>query len=358
MLYKLLSSMDRKKFVNSVVCLTPPGLIGRRIQEIGIQVDHLGLRLGRPDPKAVYKLIKLLRQIKPDIIQTWMYHADLIGLIAAKWIQSIKIVWNIRNSCHDFSQFKKLTVVTLKACARLSRFTDAIIANSICGRESHIHHGYCSSHFKVITNGFDVTRFKPNRLYRDNLRTKLGLPDEYMLVGMFARFDKAKDHRNLLLSARRLIDKRLNVRFVLCGDQITSANTQLMDWINKLKIASFIYLLGRRDDTPELMAAMDLVVLSSVSEGFPNVVGEAMACEVPCVVTDVGDAALLVGDTGKIVPPGKPDALADALCDMLEISNEHRTRLGKRARMKIKFQYSIEKIVHDYQDLYTNLLTS
>ena len=357
MLYKVLSGLERTKFSCFVVSLVAPGIVGDKIRDLNIPVYHLGLSRGSFSPGAFVSLSKMLVKTKPDIIQTWLYHSDLLGLLAAKTTGIGKVVWNVRSSHRKPLHYKRLTAITLKLCAKLSRYPDAVIINSNHGKKYHTHIGYHPKRFEVIPNGFDLDRFKPDDLARKKIRNELGFNDDSFCVGMLARFDPMKDHQTFFQSVKYIYKKDLKIEFVLCGDGIVIDNPQLRGWINEFDINASVHLLGLRNDIPEIIAAMDVVALSSVSEGFPNVIGEAMACSVPCVVTDVGDCSSIVDGTGKVVPPKNPEALAEAILQISLLSNEERNKLGKKARERIRTHYSLDKVVNYYESLYQDIVS-
>ena len=350
MLYKLLSRIDRDEFDCLVISLTDLGQVADKISSLNIPVYALGMKRGRPHPILLWKLASMLRQASPDLVQTWLYHSDLIGGIAAKMAGSIRTFWSIRQSNIDSDSNKRSTVLTAKACAVLSRWLpEKIICCSHSAMASHLNLGYTEDKMIVIPNGFDLDIFKPDTRATLVVHNELGIESGNLLVGLVARFDPQKDHKNFL-DAAALVHKAIpSVHFLLCGEGITELNSQLVDWIENHELSKHIHLLGIRHDIPILVAANDIAVSSSLGEGFPNVVGEAMACAVPCVVTDVGDSALIVGDTGRIVPARNPQALANAMIDLLNSSPEQRHELGKLARERVEENFSLQNIVHQYE---------
>lgn len=357
MLYKLLSSMDRDYFSLEVVSLTDIGPVGERIRALGVPVQALAMRRGVPDPRAIWRLASLLRQDRPQLLQTWMYHADLVGGMAAKLAGNIPLVWGVHHSNLAIGANKRTTIWTAKACARLANHLPVrIVCCAEAARQFHIALGYPAEKMQVIPNGFDLLVFKPDSAARLSVRQELGISAAAPLIGLVGRFDPQKDHRNFVQAAGRLYTKFPEVRFLLCGQGIARENTELAGWIAAAGMADCCHLLGQRDDVPRLTAALDIAVSSSFSEAFPLVVGEAMACSVPCVVTDVGDSALLVGDTGLVVPPGNPDALAKALGELLEMGAEMRSRLGAAARKRIEGYFGLPGIAARYEELYREVV--
>lgn len=354
MLYKLVSSMDRDKFEMQVVSLTDIGPIGKKIEDLGIPVRPLGMARGIPDPRMVFKLTKLLRLDTPDLIQTWMYHADLVGGLAAKMSGGIPVIWNIRHSNLNPEGNKKTTLWTAKACAILSSLLPSkIVCCSHASKEVHSRLGYNENKMIVIPNGFDLNAFSPSKDARQAIRKELGLAERTMLVGLVARYDPQKDHKNFFQAAGILHKNYPKVHFLLCGDGVTWDNPILKTWIDEADVRPVTHLLGRRDDMSSLQAAFDIASSSSsYGEGFPNVIGEAMACGVACVVTDVGDSARIVGDTGLVVLPKDPDALALAWKELVEIGKDKRQKLGHDARLRIRENFSLLSVVKRYEELY------
>ena len=354
MLYKLVSKMDLDKFEIQVISLTGIGPIGKKIEDLGIPVRALGMKRGVPDPRMVFKLARWLKKYTPDIIQTWMYHSDLVGGLAAKLAGNIPVVWGIRHSNLDSEGNKRTTIWTAKTCARLSRWLPVkIVCCSEASRMVHTALGYDPDRMVVIPNGFDLNLFKPDLEEGTLLRQELGIPEDTIIIGMVGRFDPQKDHLNFIKAAALLHTETKDVQFLLCGDDITWENYQLSSWIKDSNLSKYFHLLGRRNDIPRIMTALDIASSSSsYGEGFPNIVGEAMACGVPCVVTDVGDSALIVGDTGIVASPKDPNALALAWKELIEIGRDKRQKLGHDARLRIGEKFSLPSIVKRYEELY------
>ena len=355
MLYNLLSHMDRTTFESEVVSLIEIGSIGYKIQALGVPVRSLGMRPGVPNPLALLQLARWLRQDPPHVIQTWMHHADLIGGLAARLAGRTPVVWGIHHSDHDPHIEKRSAIWTAKVCASLSRWLPArIVCCSHASRRTHTQMGYTAGKMLVIPNGFDLAVFRPDPGARESLRRELGIPAEAPLIGLVARFHPQKDHRNFVQAAARLHARMPETRFMLCGNGITWGNPELAGWIQATGIRERCHLLGRREDVARLTAALDIATLSSSNgEASPLVIGEAMACGVPCVVTDVGDSAIIVGETGLVVPPKKPQALADGWARLLlGMSREERVQLGLAARQRIRERFSLAKIVEQYERLF------
>lgn len=354
MLYRLLSRVDRRAFRMEVISLTHMGDLGGKIRELDIPLRTLGMRREFPNPFVLLRLVGLLREFKPHVIQTWMYHADLMGGLAAKVVMTVPVIWGIHTSELDRKTTRTRTLLAISACARLSRYLPtAIVSCSEVARSLHIAMGYCAKRMLVIPNGFDVTGFRPDPDARHSVRRELGIPEEAPLIGLVARFHPQKDHQNFILAAGLLHRIHPNVHYVLCGEGVTEKNPELSRWIHSAGIASNTHLLGRREDVTRLNAALDIATSASAyGEALPLAVGEAMACGVPCVVTDVGDCSLLVGPTGKVVRSRDAAGLARAWGELIRLGEEGRHRLGEKARERIVERFSIERVAREYQNLY------
>ena len=361
MLYRLLSRLDRTRFTPQVVSLVEHGPISRKIQAMGVPVRSLGMKIGVPNPTVVLRLARWLRQDPPDMMQTWMYHADLVGGLAARLVGNIPVAWGIRHSDLSSETSSRLTHLTVKTCALLSHWLpDRIVCCSEAARQVHTAIGYAAEKMVVIPNGYDVGTFHPDLGARASVRKALGLSEDAPIIGMVARFDPQKDHRAFIRAAQMLHRERPDVHFLLCGVEVTWENQEIARWIDDAGLRTHFHLLGRRDDDiAHVTAALDIASLSSsYGEGFPNVVSEAMCCGVPCVVTDVGDAALIVGQTGIVVPPRNPQALAAAWRAMLEMGREGRRPLGIAARQRISERFDIAEITGRYEHLFEELAHS
>jgi glycosyltransferase involved in cell wall biosynthesis len=359
MLYKLLSRLGRERFDPVVVSLRERGTLGDRIESLGTPVYTIDMKPGIPTLASIWRLIRTARQLKPDLIQGWMYHGNLAAQLASITApQPIPVIWNIRQSLHSLDSEKVGTAAVIKLLAKLSSYPAQILYNS---KTSAIHHeelGYKVDKTKIIPNGFDTDLFAPSTAARSSLRTELNLVENVFLIGLMGRYHPQKDHANFLQAAAILLQTRPDVHFVLAGTGITRENIALQDVIKTLGLTKRIHLLGERDDMARLTAALDIASSSSsYGEAFPNVIGEAMSCGIPCVVTDVGDSAWIVGDTGRVVPARDPQALADAWKELIDRGSMDREMLGKQARTRIIEYFSLDPVVAHYEALYKSLLS-
>src|SRR5215207_523292 len=360
MLYRLLSRTDRAVFKSEVISMTDVGPIGEKIRTLGMPVRALGMRRGVPNPLGLLRLARWIRQNPPHVVQTWMYQADLMGGLGARLGGGMPVAWGVHNTDLDARKVSRLKVLTVRACAWSSRLLPTrIVCCSESTRNFHEEVGYAADKIIVIPNGSDLATFKPDSEARRSVREELGIREGQPLVGLAARFDPQKDHHNFVRAAAMLHARLPDVNFVLCGDGITWQNPQLTEWIDAAGVRSYFHLLGRREDMPRLTAALDVVSSASYyGEAWPLAIGEAMACGVPCVVTNIGDSALMVGETGRVVPPRKPEALAEAWHEILTMSPHERTQLGMAARRYAEKHFSLEEAVARYERLYRELNAS
>lgn len=356
-LYRLLSRTDHRRFESIVVCLIESGPVGEKIQGLGIPAYSLGMGRGRPSARGLLRLVRLLHRERPHIVQTWLYHADLLGLISARLAGIPTVVWNLRASNMDMAQYRPLSGWTVRACAFLSRLPRVVVVNSEAGQAFHARIGYRPRAWILIGNGYDLEQFRPDAAARLNLRRELGVESNALLIGLVARFDPMKDHATFLRAAGELGRMKPAARFVLAGEGVTVDNHLLSELIAQESLDGRVYRLGSRSDIPYLTAALDIASSSSAyGEGFPNMVAEAMACGVPCVVTDAGDSARIVCQTGVVVPPKNPQALAQGWQKLIEMGVEGRQQLGQMARERVRTNYSLEQVARRYAELYLSLV--
>jgi glycosyltransferase involved in cell wall biosynthesis len=353
-LAQLVSGMDGSRFANSVVVMrrlpdvTPP------VPTQTVPLHCLGMRPGVPNPVAAARLLRIVRSERPHVLQTWMYHADLLGLAAGRLAGVPKTVWNIRRSFIDMQEHSRLSALVLRMLARLSSIPDAVVTNSLAGQRTHQALGYNPRGWVWIPNCVDSERFRPNPNEKQRLLSELGLPPQTLLVALVARYLPIKGHDVFFAAASKLAALDPSVHFVLAGLNIDETNNSLMRSISGSGVRERFHLLGQRKDVERVLAAVDLACSSSYGEGFPNVVGQAMACGTPCVVTDVGDSALIVGKFGKVVPAGDSAALYRSSAQLLS-SHQERQRLGRGARRRIEQCFSVASMIARYEQLYENL---
>jgi glycosyltransferase involved in cell wall biosynthesis len=342
-LVELVKGLDKSRFAVTVATFYGGGELRPDIEGLdGVRLESLEKR-GRWDiPRFLFRLWRLLRETKPQIVHGYLGVANEIALLTAR-LAGAKVVWGVRASNMDFSRYDWAARWMFRVGAWLSRFADLIIVNSHAGARHHAAHGYCGSRMVVIPNGIDTDRFLPDREAGRRLRLEWGVQPHETLVGVVARLDPMKDHPTFLRAASLLVHETADLRFVCAGGGPEVYRSELRQLSQSLGLGDRVLWVGERSDTPAVFNALDVAVSSSYGEGFPNVVAEAMACGVPCVVTDVGDSALIVGDVGVVVPPRDPNALAKGLQRCL--TNPDSPGLGRRGRRRIAEEFSLARMV-------------
>lgn len=351
-LYRLCTHDGENQHV--VVSLMDAGKYGPLLRAGGVDVYCLGMPRGRFWLAGLRHLWRLMRTQRPDVVQTWMYHADLVGGVVARLAGVRAVCWGVRNTTLEPGSSARGTIWVARACARLSRRVPRTIVS--CSREAARVHGalgYATEKFTVIPNGYDLKRFAPDVAAQERLRAKWDIAADLPLIGMVARFDPQKDHTTLLSALGQFARAGAAFHAVLVGAGIDADNAALEGAIKAAGLDGQVRLLGGRDDVPAVMNALDLHALSSAyGEAFPNVLAEAMACGTPCVTTDVGDAALIVGDTGWVVPPRDAEALAAAIDDAMRERAERPAAWAQRrraARERVVEHFDVERMAGAYR---------
>jgi glycosyltransferase involved in cell wall biosynthesis len=327
----------------AVVALVADGPNRQKLEAVGVHVFDVGMRRGRPNFLAVFRLARVIRETRPAFVQSWMYHADLISLISL-WFSGrrskTRLLWSIRCSNMDTRQYKPQFSAIVRAWALLARFADAVIANSDAGVAAHRALGFRPRFLAVVKNGIDTDLFRPNSSARVEVRRQLGIADDAVVIATVGRVDPMKDH-DLFLRVMARLDG-------ITGLAIGLGTEALPDRARLLR-------LGQRDDVPQLLAASDILVsMSRFGEGFSNVVAEAMSCGLPVVATDVGDARRIIGKTGLVVSAGDEQGLVDAL-HRLVANTALRQRLGRAARQRVEADFGLDRMAAAFSAVYETL---
>lgn len=347
---------ESANFRHSVISLTDIGAIGLQLRAMGVEAFALELRNVLGIPVVLWRLARLLRVLRPDIVQTWMYHADLLGGLAARLVGIRNVSWGIRATQVNIGS-SSATAVVRHLCALISHIVPkTIVCVARAARLSHIAIGYDAARMVVIPNGFDIARLAASPSQRRALRCFCQLNVTDVAVGFVGRFHPDKGQHNFVQAAGLLARENPTVRFVMVGRDLVVSNTALMQWIDSTGFSDRFVLLGERSDVAICLAAMDIFCLSSLTEAFPNAVGEAMAMGLPCVVTDVGDAAMLVADTGVVVTKGDPTALALGLAKLLAMPTEARQQLGRMAKARVLAEFSMARCTAQFEALYQDIM--
>jgi glycosyltransferase involved in cell wall biosynthesis len=359
-LTRFIAASPPGRYEHLVCCLMPAGPLASAMAQAGARVTCLGLSRG---PAALLRGVGAVRALlvreRPALMQTWMYHADLVGLLAAvlppRPAGGVPVVWGLRCADLDLGSYAPATRLVVKACAALSRFPAAIAVNSQAGLAFHQGLGYPAAKMRLIPNGFDTALFSPDAEARAAARAELGLGDGQVLIGHVARVDPNKDHATFLAAARLLAGRAPAARFLFIG-QGTEPGSPTLAACDEPPLAGRCFRLGRREDVPRWLAALDVFAQSSCSEGLPNALGEAMSAGVTCVATQAGDSAALLGEAGFSVPARQPQALAGALVQALDLGPAGRARMGAAARQRIEQGYSLAAAHQAWWDLYAQCL--
>ncbi len=355
MLYRLLAASDREKCTHAVLSLLDKGDLGEKIENLGVKLFNAELKKkGVPCPWNLLPVFGAVREFRPDMIQGWMYHGNLAATAAGIAVPGkTKVLWNIRHTPYDLKNEKRLMALLIHTGAKLSSGPARIIYNSEVSRKHHAEIGFNNTRSRILPNGFDCKEFSPDAAANSKLMKRLGIKTDAVLVGHVGRYHPMKDHKCFLETAGIVTEKHGNVHFVLAGSGIDAVNNELVELIGENGLNGRVHLLGRQENIYRIIAGFDIAVSSSSwGEGFPNVLGEAMACGVPCLATDIGDSAKVVGETGIVVPAGSKTLMAEGLIKLIVAGDKKRRELGLRSRERILNNYSLPRVVKQYEKLY------
>jgi glycosyltransferase involved in cell wall biosynthesis len=341
-----------------VVSLTSLGVIGKSLHNQGVKIHTLKVSpLGFNIPIAMWRLIKLIRHYQPDIVQTWMYHANLLGGLAAYFAGYKNIIWGIRRTSLSLNDSIN-TVIIMKICAVLSRWIPKkIICVAEAAKVAHAKAGYDVTRMVVIANGFEFSKLTATQEQRVALRLACHFSENDLVIGCVGRFHADKGQENFIKAAALVVRRCSHINFLLVGRDCDANNAQLMNWLDDFGLRERFILLGERQDAPVCLAAMDVFCMPSRTEGFPNGLGEAMAMGLPCVATEVGDTAVLAGDTVVLVPPQNEQTLAEGLLKVIALSEKQREHMGQRAKERVMREFSMEKARAHFEAIYQEVMT-
>lgn len=296
-----------------VIVLYGGGQLEQELIDAGVGL-HIQAKRGRWDlPGFLARLVRTGRAIRPEVVYSYLDMSNILALSIHPFIGRPRLVWGIRAAFMDMRNYDWLTRMLPWVEARLSRFADAIIANSQAGERWATERGMPADRLAVVFNGIDTAYHRHDPEARARLRSQWQIDDKTVLVGHVGRLDPIKDHPTLLHACARLSAQHRALRFVFVGDGPEAYRSKLRAMSADLGLDDRLIWAGERHDMREVYSAMDVLCLSSISEGFPNVLCEAMACGLMCVTTDTGDAAHIVGELGEVVPPGDSALLAAAI---------------------------------------------
>lgn len=346
------------KHQHVVISLSGDGKYSTKLRKKGILVYSLSLGFNILSILKFFYLIKIIKSHNPDLIQTWMYHANLIGGIAAYFSRVKYILWNIRNTELELGKFKRRTIWISKVLSKLSYLLPTKII--YCAKSSLRFHnkiGYNKKKGCVIQNGFDTSYFDLKKKAEKRFRKKFNINLNIPILGSVGRFDPSKDYLNLFKALSILKKRKIPFFFILVGYGLDKSNKQLLKLLSKYKLINNVKLLGPKKNIPDIMSSINLFVLSSLTEAFPNVIGEAMSCRTPCISTNVGDSQIIIGNTGWIVPSKNPSKLSIALENSLKkVGTKSWLKKGVQARLRIKKNFNIELMIKSYNKIWVNLI--
>ena len=349
----LAAGLDRDRFDVTVITFYSGGCFEKELAERDIRLISLRKR-GRWNVfPFLWRLVGELRRIHPHVIHSYLVEPNLVSVFVKPLVRSAKVVWGVRAANMELERYDWFARMNFRLQALASRFADMIIFNSIAGRDHHLAHGFPARTCRVIHSGVDTERFQPNRESGRPIRRAWGLNDDTVLIGLVGRLDPMKDHPTFLKAAALLARADSKLRFVCVGTGPESYGTKLRLLTAEYKIADRVIWAGERGDMPAVYNALDIACSSSSSEGLPNAICEAMACGVPCVVTAVGDSALLVGDSGIVVPSHDPQALADGLSRTVSMLS---TGQAPNPRLRIRENFNLATLVDRTQVALTALV--
>ncbi|MCB5161510.1 glycosyltransferase family 4 protein [Marinomonas algarum] len=346
-----LATSNESKFEHLVISLMDAGKYGSMLEDFGVKVYCLNMSNGILGLLNVFRIFSIVRKVKPDVVQTWMFHGDLFGGVLSRLAGVKNIVWGVHHTTLIKGESKRSTILIAKINSLLSRFIPKkIIYCADRSREVQESIGFYKKKGMVVSNGYDVSEYVANEKLGEDFKKELKLHSE-LLIGHVARFDPQKDQNNLFVGLSLLNIQ--SFKAILIGTNLDDDNSLLVKKKTELELKDSVKLIGRRNDIPSAMNAIDVFVLSSsFGEAFPNVLNEAMACGTPCITTDVGDASRIVGDTGWVVPPKDPQALSDAIMEAyheMKSSPEKWAARKQACRNRIVDNFSLETMVSGYE---------
>ncbi len=345
-----------KEYNHTVISLTGTQDYGKMLNQINVSVYALNFSSSKINFFSLFKLYKLIREIKPDVVQTWMSHADLIGGVIARFAGIKNIFWGVHHTNLIKGESKRTTMMIVKLNALLSYLVPKkIIYCAEKSREIQELIGFKKTKGVVIQNGYDVNSFYQDNSLSESFRNELDISLDEFVIGHVGSYDPLKDQKTLIKSFAYLDQNSFNFTAVLVGMNLDNGNNALVRLLKENGLIERVHLLGIRKDILTVMNGIDLFMLSSISEAFPNVLNEAMACGTPCITTDVGDSGLIVGKTGWVVEPKDPKALANASIQALkekQLNNESWGQRKDACRQRIVENFTFEKMIKKYKEVW------
>ncbi len=357
MLLRLADGLQRRGVENFVVSLSNREPLADAFEARGIPVHTVNVSPNLKGIAALFKLRSLLSELSPDLLQGWMYHANLLLSLLRPFVsRRIPVAWNMRRGTENLDDLKFATRMVVHANRWLSSRPDRIIYCTPESRGQHEALGFNRERGIVIGNGFDLDQFAKSPTSRRSVRERFGVADTDILIGNIGRDDIAKGRTYLIDAFAAVLTWIPQARLMLVGRGMSDTNPELRRLLVSSSVASRVILVGEYSPSSELYPAMDILCSSSVAEGFPNVIAEAMCCEVPCVATDVGNTRELLDGVGVVVPPRSAACLAEALAAVCREGREAWDERGARGRSRISERYSLDRVVDEYAQLYSEMM--
>ena len=358
-LYRLVTNSCHL-YQHKVIVFMDEGKYGSLLNEKGVEVTYLRLKQNRFNLAAFINICKEMKSFDPDLVQTWMYHADLIGGLCAKFSGVRHVVWGIRQTKLTFKSNKLTTILISRLCAILSRVVPSgIVACAEKAKDAHVDIGY-KNNITVIQNGYDLSFLYQSELLKVEYRKENNIDDDTILLGFVARFHPQKDHFNLLSAIKEIVKENRKIKFklILVGHGCDIDNEELINKISNFKLTDYIVLAGKNSNINKVMNGIDVHVLSSRVEGFPNVIAEAMACGTPCVSTDVGDAKAIIEDTGWVVEPENSRLLSIAILNAMTEINDPLNWIKRQNKCQelIRNNYALPIMVEKYEKVWNSII--
>jgi glycosyltransferase involved in cell wall biosynthesis len=357
MLLRLADGLQRRGVENFVISLSKREPLAEAFEARGIPVHTINVSPNLQGIAALFKLRSLLSELSPDLLQGWMYHANvLLTMVRPFLFRKVPVAWNMRRGTENLDDLKFATRMVVHANRWLSSRPDIIIYCTSESRQQHEALGFNRERGVVIGNGFDLDQFVKSPNTRRSIRERFGIADTDILIGNIGRDDIAKGRPHLIEAFAAVLTWIPHARLMLVGRGMSETNPELRRLLVSWGVASRVILVGEYSPSSELYPAMDILCSSSVAEGFPNVIAEAMCCEVPCVATDVGNTRELLDGVGVVVPPRSAACLAEALAAVCREGREGWSERGARGRSRIAEVYSLDRVVDEYAQLYNEMI--